>query len=202
MNELNTNGNKMDLAYWLQIAIPIFTLFWILFSFWWLHWRKGRLVVSSPRSFMAAKNQDELTVELPLSFYNNGAATIVIDNLLLRLRQQNTKALLRFNYTRDKLGDNTHHWATQITIDGRKAIMNVYSFKVKGNASGFTTETEGWDCCLLGKLDGKTKYEELLKFKLNVSQLDNRLIAYDNYDDEYKRMIAQDLKLQGGKNDN
>lgn len=84
-----------------------------------------------------------------------------------------------------------HQKATEIAVDGRKAAMSVYSFHAKSKSFAFSTEKG--DCYLLGKLDGKTKYKELLKFQLNVNQLNECLIAYDNYDDEYKKMIAQDL---------
>ena len=45
------------------------------------------------------------------------------------------------------------------------------------------------------EIDGERDrlYKELLKFELNISQLNARLIPYDNYDEEYKKMATKDL---------
>lgn len=184
--------NSMNLAEWVKMLVPVAALIWFILSFWHWNWRKGHLVVSIPRSYCLCQTKDGLIVELPFSFYNTGAPPIVIDNLLLRLRHRNAEALLRFHFTRNALSDSSHQYATQIAVDGRKAVFNVYSFKTKITNSGF--EAGVWDAYLLAKIDGNKKYKELLQFKLNVSQMTEKLIPYDNYDEEYKKMVVDNLK--------
>ena len=186
----------MNTTQWNQSILPISAVIvsalaalFTIGSFWWLHWRRGRLIVSKPKSFSLARTSDRIVLELPLSFYNNGAAPIVIDNLLLRIKNQNENILLFHNATRIKLGDREQQWATQIPVDGRKAVMNVYSFHTEIPSSCMNIGE--WHCLLLGKLDCKTTYKELGKFDLYVTQINASLLTYDNYQEEYKTMKSK-----------
>ncbi len=170
---------------WVPIAISITALIFVIFSFWWMHWRKGQLIVSVPRSFRLAKTQDRLIVELPLSFFNTGAASIIVDNLLLMMQQHDTKVLLFFNATRHTLDATQQQFATQFVVNGRNSIFNIFSFQVKGNTLNLNTGK--CDCYLSGKLDSR-KYKRLLNFQLDIKQISAALIPYDNYDDEYQTM--------------
>ena len=59
------------------LLISTFALFFTIFSFWWMNWRKGKIIVGPPRSFAATSKgeNDQLVVQLPFVFYNEGAAS-------------------------------------------------------------------------------------------------------------------------------
>jgi hypothetical protein len=141
---------------------------------------------------MAAETNEKIIIELPLSFYNDGAAAIVIDNLLLRVQQEKIRMLFRFEYTRDELDSDTHHWATQIALAGREAVMKVFSFHVNKRDTNLTAEV--WDCYLRAKLNHQTNYTELYRFNLNVSNLTGSLVAIDNYAAEYQNMVKHNSR--------
>ena len=63
-----------------SLLISFFALFFTIFSFWWMNWRKGKIIVGPPRSFAATSKSEDglLIVQLPLVFYNDGAASQVI----------------------------------------------------------------------------------------------------------------------------
>jgi hypothetical protein len=138
---------------------------------------------------MAADIKERIILELPLVFYNDGAAAIVVDNLMLLAGQEKVKMLLRFQYTREELGDETHHWATQIALAGREAVMKVFSFQVNKGETNLTMGT--WDCSLLAKLNNRMSYIEISRFRLNVSRLSGDFAAIDNTSAEYQYMVKR-----------
>ncbi len=179
---------------WLPVIVPVLAIVLGLWSFWVMHWRKGQIRVNVPRSFVASKTADRLIVELPLSFYNDGAASTVINNLMLEVRQESALALLRFELTRPQLGEGAYEWAKPIVVEGRKAAAGVFNFQSK--LSELSPQMGGWNCRLFAQLDDEREYYELRRFKLNVKQLTEKMTAQDNLDEEYQRLLARRLRAK------
>ena len=165
------------------MVISVLALLFTAFSFWWMNWRKGELIVGPPRSYaLTAPGEDDiLIIQLPLVFYNNGAATQVVQNLRLRLEQDGRRsAILNFNYTVPDLISDGHLWAKQFAIEGRKAYASVFVFqKTPGK---FVPLPGICNATLECKLYEVTGWTTLLVFDLrivNVANL-NSLLPYDN----------------------
>ncbi len=153
-----------------------------------MHLRTGRIIVGPPRSFAAtSKGKDDLLiVQLPLVFYNDGAASQVVQNLRLSLVQnQNRSAILHFNNTVPDLANaNTREWARQFAIEGRKSYSSVFVFQ--GSPGNFDFAAGKCQAILEGKLNNEDKWKVQLTFDLQtpagrIQTLNSGcLIAYDN----------------------
>jgi len=181
--------NLNDVNVWLPFVLSILALFVSLYSLWRFNWRRGRLVVSPPRAFMVAEVKGRIVLELPLVFFNDGAAGIVVDNLLLLARQDKNRMLFRFEYTRDELGAEAHHWATQVALAGRDSVMKAFSFQATQGENSLTAGI--WDCSLMARMNGQPGYVTLSYFKLNVSRLSEEFSAIDNASAEYQNMVKR-----------
>jgi len=170
------------------LLISIFALFFTIFSFWWMNWRKGKIIVGPTRSFAAtSKSEDDLLIiQLPLVFYNDGAASQVIQNLRLTLVQNgNRSAILYFNNTvPDLVNTKTREWARQFAVEGRKSYSSVFVFQWKpGN---FIFHKGKCQAILEGKLNNDEKWKKMLTFDLQISAKSvntmnsGQLIPYDN----------------------
>jgi hypothetical protein len=170
------------------LTISLCALAFTLFSFWWLNWRKGKIIVGSPRSFAAVSNgeNDLLMVQLPLIFYNDGAAVRIVQNLRLTLKQNGVSSeILYFNNTiSDLASDNEKKWASQFVVRKRSYHSSIFVFM--RNPGHFTFSQGKCRAIVEAKLYDSKNWQEILDFKLHIPaqsvELMNRgtLLPYDN----------------------
>jgi hypothetical protein len=169
------------------LFISALALLFTIFSFWWMNWRRGKLIVGPPRSFAALAQGEEglLVVQLPLVFYNDGAATHIVQNLRLTLEQDGKKsAVLYFNNTVSNLAsDQDWEWARQFAVGGRKSYSSVFAFQRRPGR--FVFSPGKCDAILEAKLNKDEKWQTALRFDLQIPEtaiqtLNSMLIAYDN----------------------
>jgi hypothetical protein len=165
-------------------------LIWAVGTFWWMNWRKGKIVIGPPRTYAAISHQRDsyLLVRLPLVFYNSGAATIVVQNLRLTLEQDGRKSpVLYFNQTVSELDVKQEGgWAKQFPVEGRKAVSLICEFLRKPHGS-FVFSVGNCDAVMEGKFDDDKNWKVLGRFKLRtpeayLSTLNSigPLMPYDN----------------------
>ncbi|MEU1360114.1 hypothetical protein ABZ356_09760 [Micromonospora zamorensis] len=80
-------GNSADDWVTPSMIIALAALAFTITSFWWMNVRRGSLSAHRPHTFAAAVAPDKVLINLPLVFYNDGAAPIVLQNLRLRLER-------------------------------------------------------------------------------------------------------------------
>ena len=170
------------------LIISTLALLFTMFSFYWMNWRKGSLIVGPPRSFAACSGgeNNNIIIQLPLIFYNNGAAAQVVQNLRLTLEQGDKKsAVLYFNNTvPDLASSDSREWARQFAVEGRKSYSSIFVFQRK--PGGFVFAPEMCKAILEAKLSKNDKWQTLLKFDIQtpkdkIKTLNSgAIIPYDN----------------------
>jgi hypothetical protein len=179
----------------LALLISLVALMFTLFSFWWMNWRRGKLIIGTPYSYAAVSTGKDkmLFIQFPFVFYNSGAAVQLIQTLRLKLKQgEKSSAILFWNNTLKNLAkDDGHEWVKQFAIEGRSSFESIFVFRrIPGN---FIFSPGIVKVVLEGKVNNNSKWQVLSKFDLNtpednISTLNSEtLLVYDNDPDrEYK----------------
>jgi len=169
------------------LIISTLALTFTVLSFWWMNWRRGKLIVGVPRSYAARGSQtDNLIITLPLVFYNDGAAAIIVQNLrLLLLHEGPDTRPLFFNATLEKLlKDEGRAFATQFPVRGREGITVICEFqRAPGN---LLFEAKPYPIELQAILDRNREWQEVCCFDLRVVAsavpvINKQYVAHDNY---------------------
>ena len=167
------------------LIISICALFFTILSFWWLNWRRGKLYVSNPRLFAALGKNDLLLIEIPLIFFNNGAAPIIIENLKLNVHDEEEVKILDYIAILDKIGtDEGRTFASQFAVRGRDCVKLICEFQRR--PGGFIFKAKSYKVDLMGKLSHKEKWKKLTSFDIKIneialSKIGNCLLTYDNF---------------------
>jgi hypothetical protein len=168
----------MDVA---AIVIGFCALLFTFFSFYWMNWRKGKLVVGMPRCYAAnSLAQGTLVLEFPFVFFNDGPTPIFVQNLRLIFTDEKPHKPLVFTATAERLGEVVGHTlATQFPILGREAMLKICVFQ---RTPGENVFTEGsYPLELQAMLDDKGEWKTLCHFPLVVTASDAKKIQQRGY---------------------
>lgn len=105
------------------VFIAVLALLFTVGSFWWLHARPGRLVGNRPGEVALAITPQQSRFRFGLVLYNTGARTLVVEELRLRIIEDDRA--LEWITTRDRLrptSDERIDFCCALPVDGRRAV--------------------------------------------------------------------------------
>lgn len=165
----------------LALIISLIALVLAIYSFYFINWRRGQIIVGSPSAYALCVQPEEngLTwVELPLSFYNDGASAQFIRNIRLILEQNDKKSnrlyldaiykALAWSKPSSNI-DRDYEVAHQFTIEGRKAYSAVFAFGWR--PGGIVLSVGRCKAKLEAKLNNDEGWTEILTFDLIIRPL-------------------------------
>jgi len=153
------------------------------FPFWWHNWRPGKVRVGTPHTYAGHTAADQLLLEFPFVFFNEGAETVIVDNLRVRLPEQNGEPLT-FVATVERLGTDTGRaFATPFFVGPGQAVRMICEFQ--RNPGGSRLTAQHYIVWLDARLDGRTQWTPIHEFPLNVTEdalalLSRFLVAREN----------------------
>ena len=175
------------------MAIPAFIISLLAFafvviSFWWMHWRTGNLQLAPPRTYQGYANQEgNMTLAIPMLFFNDGPTPILVNNLRLRFLHEAEAGPLVFQATFEHLSydEDTRNraFATPFPVRGREALLKICEFK---------REPAGWEfapqehrLALDAKIGIPPEWKQIGSFPLAVTEesaqtLKKQFLVHDN----------------------
>lgn len=115
-----------------SLVVACLALLFTVASFWLLQARRGRLSCFPIQQFAGYLDADQVTLRIPLSTYNHGAAARVVADLRLGLQPQQGEAVvlhaLTFRRTLDPTGDDVEDFVHPYAVPGRSVVSRHVEF--------------------------------------------------------------------------
>jgi hypothetical protein len=170
------------------VFISLCALAFTIYSFYWMHWRRARLVARGPRSFALGFHPTERTliIRVPIVLFNEGAVPIVVENLRLDFPSLSTARRLTFIATVPTLGSkDEREFAVQYAVDGKSTLTLIAEFQKK---SSEPLPPGRHTALLYAQCDGNPKWFLLHEFGL--------ILKRDAAEDGVNRFLVFDNKIE------
>lgn len=156
----------------LAIVLSVASFLFSIFTFQWIHWRKGKLLVSMSRvlGIMAYAKQEFVVLRIPLVFVNTGVTNKTVSNIRLKITQGGELLILNYNklYADLSTTTNNHTWALPISISGNSSQIAIMEFlKTK---TRFQFKEESCKFIFEVKLADDKTWEQVFEEELPIPQ--------------------------------
>lgn len=114
---------------WPPVVISTAALLFTVASFWWIHWRRGKLLAAAPRTYAAAASTDKMILLFPFVFHNTGPRAYVVRDLRLRFTDEPDGRPMNWERVRERIQAPEMRFAAGFPVAGGAAIQMFCEFE-------------------------------------------------------------------------
>ncbi len=170
---------------WIPLVVSASAISFTVFSFWWMNWRPGKLMVVRSRRFAAGRirvgqtdEENAWLIGLPLIFMNSGATPIVMESMRLETLDISGFESLRFDsietplWTSDASDIKREQDYLPVLIKPKETISENFLFL----SSKFPTryQRKQYKFSLIVKVAGKRRWRKVMIVDLDLRDFDDQ----------------------------
>lgn len=166
-------GVEGDGIQWPPVIISTSAVLFTVASFWWLHWRRGKLQVAAPQTYAAGVGAGKISLLFPFVFYNTGPRAYVVRDLRLRFLDEPDGRPMDWERVRDAIQPSESpglELAAAFPVPGGAAVRVFCEFDRR--PPGRTMDSRAHPLVLEALIGTSADWRSLLAFKLHVSPKD------------------------------
>jgi hypothetical protein len=151
----------------ISVTISVAALLFSVASFWWLNARTGSIVATRPRAYAFGGSSDALRLRFPFAFFNDGAKTLLVEDLRVVLNGEHGQPLLRWATTRDRLRPEINDgfaYPVPFSILGRSTREVVAEFQPDADLDWLPAADAAQRLRLQGQIHPSDEWVDLVAF--------------------------------------